>query len=306
MKILVTGATGYLGRAIAERLNRDGHLVLGAVRNDLGARTLAASGLTALRADLDDAESLRRAAAAVDAVVDAASADHSASTAVFLDALAGTGKTFIRTSGTGVYSDGAGGELREPVHTEDDGYEPLPPLQPRHALDHQVIAAATRDIHSIVIRPPLTYGAGGSLQLPVMLRAALRHGFSGYTGAGRNRYANVHIDDLAGAYALALAKAPSGSVYNVAADETDFATIAEAIGAVLGVPTRPFADDEEAHRVLGSWAVGLACNSRVDPALIRAELGWNPVGPALLDDLTAGSYRRLWSDNTLTLETTSR
>lgn len=303
MRVLVTGATGYIGRAVAERLNRDGHQVLGAVRNDLGVKTLAAAGIASVHADLDDTESLRRAAADVDAVVDTADADHSASTVALLEALHGTGKTFIRTSGTGIYSDGAGGELREPVHTEDDGYQPLAPLIPRHSLDQLVKTAAGRGIHTVVIRPPMIYGHGGSQQLPILLRAALRNGFSGYTGAGLNRYANIYIDDLAEAYSLALGKAPSGSLYNIATDEADFKTIAEAIGTVLGVPVRPFADADDAFRVLGTWAIALACNSRVDATLIRNELGWNPVGPALLDDLTAGSYRRLWGDSILSLQT---
>jgi hypothetical protein len=41
--------------------------------------------------------------------------------------------------------------------------------------------------------------------------------------------------------------------------------------------------------------VALSSNSRVDSGKARAELGWSPVGPSLLDELTVGSYRRLWA-----------
>jgi nucleoside-diphosphate-sugar epimerase len=303
MKVLVTGVTGYIGRTVADRLNREGHQVVGTVRNDLGVKTLAAAGIASVLANLDDAESLRRATEDVDAVVDTADADHRASTVAFLNALQDTGKTFIRTSGTGIYSDGAGGDLREPVHTEDDGYQPLAPLLPRYALDQLVKTGAERGIRTVVIRPPMIFGHGASQQLPILLRAALRSGLSGYSGAGTNRYANIHIDDLAEAYPLALAKAPSGSVYNIATNEADFKTIAEAIGTVLGIPVRPFADADEAFRVLGTWFIAMGCNSRVDATLIRNELGWSPAGPALLEELTAGSYRRLWGDSVLNFQT---
>ncbi len=43
----------------------------------------------------------------------------------------------------------------------------------------------------------MIYGYGGSEQLPVLLRAAWSHGFSGWSGEGANRYASVYLDDLA-------------------------------------------------------------------------------------------------------------
>jgi nucleoside-diphosphate-sugar epimerase len=275
------------------------------VRNDLGARTLAAAGIPAVRGDLEDNASLRNAAASVDAVIETASADHAESTTGFLAALAGTGKTYIRTSGTGVYLDLAGGEFRDLVHTEDDGYQPLPPVARRYASDEETIAAAADDVRSVVIRPSMIYGNGGSEQLPAMLRAAMRSGFSGYTAPGLNRYGNVYLDDAARAYVLALEHAQPGSAYNLAADECDFASIAEAIAALLAIPVRAFTDFEEAVSVLGAplWAHGLACNSRVDSTKARTELGWSPQGPGLIDDLRYGSYRRVWSTRNVTVVT---
>jgi uncharacterized protein YbjT (DUF2867 family) len=110
MKVLVSGAAGYIGRAVIDQLQAAGHHAVGMVRNDLGERTLAAAGIPAVTGDLEDNASLRNAAASVDAVIETASADHAESTTGFLAALAGTGKTYIRTSGTGVYLDLAGGE----------------------------------------------------------------------------------------------------------------------------------------------------------------------------------------------------
>jgi nucleoside-diphosphate-sugar epimerase len=130
----------------------------------------------------------------------------------------------------------------------------------------------------------------------------MRNGVSGYSGAGLNRYANVYLDDLAEAYLLALQSAAPGSVYNLGAAECDFKTIAEAIGTVRDLPARAFTDTDEAVRVLGPiWAMGMASNSRVDSSKARTELGWDPHGPALLDELTAGSYRRIWGAKDVTV-----
>jgi nucleoside-diphosphate-sugar epimerase len=302
MKVLVTGTTGYIGRAVSHRLQTAGHTVIGLARGELAARTLAAAGIEAVRGDLADAAALRSAAASVEAVIETASADHAASTTALLGALAGTGKTYIRTSGTGVYTDLAGGALNEIVHTEDDGYTPIPPLAGRYAIDEEVLGAAGDGVRAIVLRPSMIYGYGASEQLPVLLRAAMRNGVSGYSGAGLNRYANVYLDDVAEAYLLALQSAEPGSVYNLGAAECDFKTIAEAIGTVLDLPARPFTDTDEAVRVLGPiWAMGMASNSRVDSSKARTELGWDPKGPALVDELTAGSYRRIWGAKDVTV-----
>src|SRR5207244_1292831 len=101
-KVLVTGATGYLGRAVAQRLVTAGHKVTGLVRDDLGVRTLALSDIDPVLGDLGDANSLRAAAEGVDAVIEAASADHAVSTVALLEIIAGTGMRFIRTSGTSI------------------------------------------------------------------------------------------------------------------------------------------------------------------------------------------------------------
>jgi nucleoside-diphosphate-sugar epimerase len=301
MKVLLSGANGYIGRAVARRLQRHGHEVVGLVRSQTARKGLAALGIAAIDGDLDDTGSLARATKEVDAVVETASADHAGSTRTFIEALSGTGKTYLRTSGIGIYTDLAGGELNSRVHTEDDGYLPSGPFARRFAIDQSVIEAAD-DLRTIVLRPPMIYGYGASEQLPVLLRAALHHNLSGWTGAGANRYSTVHVDDLAGAYQLALEKAPSGAVYNIESGECDFRTIGEAIGALVRVPARPFADQDEADATLGAiWSLGLASNSRVDAAKARSELGWTPVGPGLVEELTTGSYRQVWEPKDATV-----
>ena len=52
MQVFLTGATGYIGSAVAEALVKAGYAVAGLARSDDQARLLAAKGLGAHRGDL--------------------------------------------------------------------------------------------------------------------------------------------------------------------------------------------------------------------------------------------------------------
>ncbi len=294
-RVLVTGAAGYIGLAVARRLQRDGHAVSGLARSEVAVATIRSQGITPVRGDLDAIASVVDVDR-YDAVIDTATADHAPSTSALLSMLSGTGKTFIRTSGTGVYTDMAAGRASDRVYREADEFEPAAVVAARYRSDEIVVDAASEGIRTVVIRPSMIYGDGASEQLPLLIRHAISSGESIYVGDGANRWANVFLGDLAEVYALALDRAKAGSVYNIASGELEMRAIAEAIGELAGVPTRSVSLTQ-AHAALGErWVdVALASNSRVDSSLARAELGWVPVGPDLLDDLVRGSYRRLWA-----------
>jgi nucleoside-diphosphate-sugar epimerase len=296
-RVLVTGAVGYIGQAVSQRLQIGGYAVSGLSRSRAGLRALDARGITPVQGDLDDAPLLERLAGEFDVIVDTATADHAESTAAFLRGLDGSGKTYVRTSGTGVYTDLAHGAASDAVFTEETPHIPAEVVATRYASDAAVQAAAERNIRTVVIRPSMIYGDGASEQLPLLIRRAIISNRSVYVGDGLNRWSNVYLPDLAEVYALALEKAPAGSVYNIGSGEAAMADIAGAVATLIGLGAAESCSAQEAFDAFGQrWVeVALSSNSRVDSTKAREELGWNPLGPSLLEDLAYGSYKRVWS-----------
>ena len=94
----------------------------------------------------------------------------------FIQALAGTGKALIHTSGSSVVADEAGGEPGDAVYT-DIPEHPVSGKAARVAIDRRVLAASADNIRSIVVCPTMIYGMGRgpttqSQQIPALLRHA--------------------------------------------------------------------------------------------------------------------------------------
>ena len=62
MRIFLTGATGYIGAALARRLSGDGHEVVALTRDAKKTARLSEHGLTPLVGDLNTPSSWRAAA----------------------------------------------------------------------------------------------------------------------------------------------------------------------------------------------------------------------------------------------------
>src|ERR1051326_2607980 len=74
MKVLVTGATGFVGSAITRSLHAHGHAVLGLVRDPMRAQALEKAGATLAVGQMERPDTYRPLVAQVDAVIHAAQA----------------------------------------------------------------------------------------------------------------------------------------------------------------------------------------------------------------------------------------
>src|SRR5690349_5189140 len=126
MNVFITGATGFIGGSVAQRLLAAGHRISGLVRNPAQADALAASGITPVAGTLDDHEVLAREARAADAVINAASSDHRGALDAFIEGLTGSGKVLLHTSGSSIVGDAAAGEPIDAVYDEDHLPTPRP------------------------------------------------------------------------------------------------------------------------------------------------------------------------------------
>ena len=299
MRVFMTGATGYIGSATTKNLIMAGHQVLGLARSDKSADQLKAMGADVHRGDLDDLDSLSAGASNVDGVIhtamtvddfnklDAVFAKDEKAVEAMLAPLAGTGKPFLYTSGTGVLPDTGPEPVDETFVADDKG-----PVARRGALEQTVLEAQSLDIRTVVIRPGLVYGHGGSGVWHMFAGLARQAGCGRAIGDGKNVCSVVHVDDLADLYLRALEQSPAGTLFNAASEEDPtMLDIATAIGRALNFTEPPSLwPVEEASAALGPFADGMASNKRVSAARAREVLGWNPQAISVIEDLEGGLY----------------
>lgn len=283
MRIFVTGAGGFIGGSIAAGLAADGHQVRGLIRREAQADALRAAGIEPVTGSLDDAALLAGEARAADAVINAADSDHAGAVEALIEALRGSGKVLLHTSGSSIVGDASGGEGSERVYHEDALPAPTPDKAARVAIDHRVLGAARDGIRSAVLCNTLIYGHGrgaarDSVQLPRLVRQARASGIVRHVGPGRNIWSNVHIDDVVDVYRLALERTPAGTFYFVENGEAAFREMSAAIATAMGLGEP---QDWPLAQAEAEWGYemanyGLGSNSRVRGERARRLLGWQP------------------------------
>jgi nucleoside-diphosphate-sugar epimerase len=294
MNVFVTGATGWVGSHVIEELKASGHTVTGMARSDEGAAKLEAKGIAVHRGSLEDLASLSAGARAADAVIHTAfnhdfskfaenGANEQKAIEALGDALAGTGKPLVVTSGVGLIAPGR-------LVSEDDARDPSTPF-PR---DPETIAAsvAKRGVKVSIIRlPPSVHGTGDHGFVPSIIGIARQHGKSAYVGDGTNRWCGVHVRDAARVFRLALEKAADFAIYHAVEDPEGltFRELATIIGTHLNVPVVSLTGDDIAAHF--TWMAHFApTDMRASSEKTQAALGWTPQEPTLRADIDSVAY----------------
>jgi nucleoside-diphosphate-sugar epimerase len=294
MRILVTGASGWIGSASAMELIAAGHHVLGLARTDEAADKIAKLGAEVVRGTLDDVAGLRAAAARADGVVHlgynhdfsqmgAAAQTDRAAIEAFAQVLDGSGGPLLIASGTLGLATGR-------VGTERD--MPNPAMHPRLANAAYTLGLAERGVRGMVVRfSPTVHGSGGDHGFVARLAQIAREkGVSAYIGEGLNQWPAVHRLDAGKLVQLAIDRAPAGVVL-LAVAEAGIATrdIAAAIGKYLKLPEATVPADRATEHF--DWlGMFFGADAPASSELTRALVGWEPKHPALLEDIAAGHY----------------
>ena len=277
MRVFVTGATGYLGSAIAARLVLARYDVHGLVRSSAGALALEGLGVRPVRGELEDTASWLSELKNSDAVVHAALADaetarrdQQALEAFRAGALDGRVRRLLYTSGVWVH-----GDTRGQVVDESSALDPATYSAWRPAHEEAAFDLTGHEVKVVVLRPGMVYGERRGT-LGKWFREARDLGVVRYPGDGSQRWAMVHRDDVAEAYRLALEHASGGERY-LLADESRLTVreMAEAVAQVSGARAHATPSEALLER-LGSYGQALLMDQQVSSAKARRELGWVP------------------------------
>ena len=298
--IFITGATGFIGRVVAEKAVQQGYTVRGLSRREEGDQLLQALGVTPVRGDLTSPDVLSHEAKNADIVLHLAF-DHDFSKPmqdlVALDIAAvnalatpliGTGKRLVITSGTGfVAADPQGGE------TFEDSPMANGPFTVRATSEHNALTYAEKGVDVNVIRlPQYVYGRWSKTGFAAQLiKMAIESGQSLYIGSGEHYLSEVHVDDAADLYLLVAQKAVAGEVFNgTGKTTTNYQQFATAIGDLVQVPTQSISFEDAVARWGPFISAFVNVSNRASNRKAVEKLGWRPHQQDLLTEIRTGTY----------------
>jgi nucleoside-diphosphate-sugar epimerase len=290
MKVIITGATGFLGRNLAEGFRDDGMEVVATGRSTGAGAQLRSRGIDFRAADIRDPAAVGGAFEPADCVVHCAALAgdwgrhddfHAANvlgTRHVVEACARHGiAKIIFISTPSIYYTGAD---RYDI-SEDD---PLPTNQAspysrtKLIAESELMAKAGRDLDAIVLRPRAVYGPHDRIIVPRIIQLARRRRFP-LIGGGRALTDVTDVDNFVDAVRACLRAEPGAwnQVYNISNDEP--ISMRDWFGQMLdclGLPFRPREISEPAARAVASVmeaASRLPFGPR-EPSLTRFSVGY--------------------------------
>ena len=284
MRIVLTGATGYIGSSVLAALVARGHDVIAPVRSAASAAAATDAGASAVVGDITDpgwfTPLLHDADAAIHLAAsragDGAQFDGAVADAV-IAAFAGTGKPYIHTGGLWIH--GPSDDL-----TEETPFNPPALVAWREGVESRLEAA---DLELSIVEPGIVYGHGAGIPASLADAPKDAEGRLTVVGDGTQHWPTVHVDDVADLYALIVERpAPAGRVLALSGQNPTVAEIGEAFA---GGPVVPEGPDASRTRLGAGYADALMLDQQGSGAKARA-LGWAPSRASLLDEIRSGRY----------------
>lgn len=258
MRVFLTGATGYIGNAVALALRQRGHEVAALVRPESDSTSLRGAGVFIVAGGLDDLPNLAKTLSAYDVLLHTAFASQEAiaKDRVVVDTFSAQKNFFVYTSGVWVMGNTKGKTVNEKT-----------PVNPLHLVawrpTHEEIALASG---GAVIRPGCVYGGKQSM-FEDWFAAAEQKQTIKIAGDGKNRWALIDLHDLADCYVRTIEQRKQGILHAVDDSRSSVNECAKAIapsGKIEHVPAEGF------------MAEALTVDQMVGSDATRRALGWLP------------------------------
>lgn len=317
-KVLLTGATGYIGGDILHSLARAGHSITSLVRDANKAQQvqLAYPDVKTILGDLDDTDLIKKQSQAADVVLNFAATAHAASAKAIAEGLQARQKEtkkpgyWIQISGATIYAADEIGSGRFGNATDEtyddikDQKKVLSAIQnnPKRIVENLVLSQEPSSVKTAIIVGPLIYGVGRgpvnhrSVQAPEIAKSTLKLGHGFKLNEGKNIWSNIHVHDLSALVALLVEAAKEGKegfwnqdgVFNVENGELAFGNLSALItkeahkqGLIKSGDHLETIDAEKADTLSGHASVLWGTNARTRSSAAQKKLGWKPTGASL-------------------------
>lgn len=200
--VLVTGASGFIGRNLAAALIDAGYSVTALVRNPEKWDGPTHSALKVLGGDIRDLEAVRMAARSADGVFHLAGATTSTSLAKSRAVNLGGMKTLVEAIRSRpdppkvvfVSSLAVAGRLANQGVTEEMDCEPVSHYGKTKLEAEHYLRSVSHDIPATIVRPPCVFGPWDKNLLLVF--RSVRRGWNLCAGSSDHRFSFLYIDDL--------------------------------------------------------------------------------------------------------------
>jgi len=246
MRLFLTGATGFLGGALARHLRASGHEIRALVRNPRAAEHLRALGISLHAGDVTDRESLRAPMAGVDGVFHVAGwykigvRDRASAIGINIDGTRNVLETMrelgipkgVYTSTLAVNSDTHGQTVDE-TYRFDGRHVSLYDWSKHeaHKIAQELIDAG---LPLVIVQPGLVYGPGDTSGVRTMFLQYLQRKLPAVPS--RTAYAWAHVDDEARGHALAMERGTPGRNYFLAGPVHTIVEALQIAQSITGIP----------------------------------------------------------------------
>ncbi len=283
MKILVTGASGYVGSHVVNALTKKGHSVIGLVRDIGKIRIAESTRLNYVEGDIKEIDMLIPILDKVDGVMHSVAGNseefgkaNQRFVSAVLEKLEGTHKPFAMQAGSMVFGD----TTQRPLDDSKGNflYHNPPQLDGQVALEKMVLESAKKGVRPIISYGSYVFGGKGAMIPNVMKKTVNDLGYSPVVSDGTNIWSSVHIEDWADLFASALENDDAKGIFMASSNQYTLKEIAVFLDKKVPVSKEVKSVTlEENEQLWDFFTIPLATmNQNYESGRAKRLLNWKP------------------------------